>query len=103
MDDYLFSYAERNDPAVKRGLIRLVEKATGQPTLKRLYLENQRQPRPAESFWQAAVRSPCRASRSDAPALPRLPRRGPAVFVANHPYGVLDGIVISWLIEKVRP
>jgi putative hemolysin len=102
MDDYLFSYAERNDPAVKRGLIRLVEKATGQPTLKRLYLENQRRPRPTESFWQAAVRSLCLDVRYDAAALAALPRTGPAVFVANHPYGVLDGIVISWLIEKVR-
>jgi putative hemolysin len=103
MDDYLFSYAERSDPPVKRGLIRLVEKATGQRTLKRLYLENQRQPRPAESFWQAAVRSLALDVRFDGAALARLPRTGPAVFVANHPYGVLDGIVISWLIEKVRP
>jgi putative hemolysin len=103
MDDYLFSYAERSDPAVKRGLIRLVEKATGQPKLKRLYLENQRRPRPSESFWQAAVRSLSLDVRYNADALSRLPKTGPAVFVANHPYGVLDGIVISWLIEKVRP
>ena len=103
MDDYLFSYAERTDPPVKRGFIRLVEKATGQPTLKRLYLENQRRPRQAESFWQAAVRSLDLDVRYDAAALARLPRAGAAVFVANHPYGVLDGIVISWLIEKARP
>jgi putative hemolysin len=103
MDDYLFSYAERTDPPVKRGLIRLVEKATGQPTVKRLYLENQRRPRQAESFWQAAVRSLALDVRYDSAALARLPRAGAAVFVANHPYGVLDGIVISWLIEKVRP
>ncbi len=32
MDDYLFSYATREDPPVKRGLIRLVERATGQPS-----------------------------------------------------------------------
>ena len=25
------------------------------------------------------------------------------MFVANHPYGVLDGIVMAWLVSKVRP
>ena len=103
MDEYLFSYATKSDPAVKRGLIRLVEKATGQPRLKRLYVENQRYPRPSESFWQAAVRSLALDVRYDAAALANVPRTGPVVFVANHPYGVLDGIVISWLVEKVRP
>lgn len=57
MDKYLFSYATASDPPFKRGVIRLVEKATGQPKLKRMYLENQRFPRSDESFWQAAVRS----------------------------------------------
>ena len=102
MDDYLFSYATREDPPVKRGLIRLVERATGQPQLKRLYVHNQRYPRPHESFWQAAVRSLALDVRFDAEMLARAPATGPVVFVANHPYGVLDGIVISWLVEKVR-
>ena len=79
MDKYLFSYATASDPPIKRGLIRLVEKATGQPKLKRMYAHNQRFPRADETFWQAAV-----------------------VFVANHPYGVLDGIVMAWLASKVR-
>jgi putative hemolysin len=102
MDDYLFSYATKSDPPVKRGLIRLVERATGQPKLKRLYFENQRSPRPHESFWQAAVRTLALDVRFDAAALARLPKTGPVVVVANHPYGVLDGIVISWLVEKIR-
>jgi putative hemolysin len=102
MDDYLFSYATREDPPVKRGLIRLVERATGQPHLKRLYVDNQRNPRPNESFWAAAVRALKLDVRYDAAALARIPNAGPVVVVANHPYGVLDGIVISWLIEKVR-
>jgi putative hemolysin len=103
MQDYLFSYAAPTDPPVKRKLIRLVEIATGQPTLKRLYLANQRDPRPSESFWAAAVRSLALDVVYDEAALARLPRSGPAVFVANHPYGVLDGLVISWLVQKVRP
>jgi len=102
MDDYLFSYATRADPPVKRGLIRLVERATGQPQLKRLYLDNQRNPRPHESFWAAAVRCLKLDVRVDSAALARIPEVGPLVVVANHPYGVLDGLVISWLIEKVR-
>ena len=40
--------------------------------------------------------------RYDAEALAAIPRTGPVVIVANHPYGVLDGIVISWLVSKVR-
>ena len=102
MDDYLFSYATAEDPPVKRGLIRLVERATGQPRLKRLYLENQRDPRAGESFFAAAVRKLDLDVRYDAQALASLPASGPLVIVANHPYGVLDGIVISWLVEKIR-
>ena len=103
MDKYLFSYATASDPPLKRGLIRIVEKATGQPKLKRMYVENQKFPRPGESFWQAAVRSLALDVRYDSEALEAIPKAGPVVVVANHPYGVLDGIVISWLVSKVRP
>jgi putative hemolysin len=102
MDPYLFSYASVADPPVKRGLIRLVERATGQPRLKRLYLDNQRHPRAGESFFAAAVRKLDLDVSFDAAALARIPRSGPVVVVANHPYGVLDGIVLSWLVEQVR-
>jgi putative hemolysin len=102
MDKYLFSYATASDPPIKRGLIRLVEKATGQPKLRRMYVHNQRFPRVGETFWQAAVRSLELDVRYDADALAAVPKTGPVVFVANHPYGVLDGIVMAWLVSKVR-
>jgi len=33
----------------------------------------------------------------------RIPRKGPAVVVANHPYGMLDGAVLAVLLARVRP
>ncbi|MBV8566779.1 MAG: lysophospholipid acyltransferase family protein [Methylobacteriaceae bacterium] len=102
MDDLLFSYADPATSPMRRRVIRMIEVATGQRELKALYLDNQRNPVPSESFWHAAVRRLKLDVRYDAAALERMPRQGPVVVVANHPYGVLDGIVISWLIEKVR-
>jgi putative hemolysin len=35
--------------------------------------------------------------------LARLPARGPAVVVANHPFGLIEGIAAVALLERVRP
>ena len=102
MEETVFSYADANTPPVKRGIIRLVEAATGQRHLKRIYLANRRHPVDGESFWQATVRALALDVHYDENALARIPRSGPVVVVANHPYGVLDGIVISWLMQKIR-
>jgi putative hemolysin len=103
MDDLLFSYADENTPGLKRRVIRTVERLTGQPELKRIYIENRRHPLAGESFWSAAVRRLRLDVRHDAARLAALPKTGPLVIVANHPYGVLDGLVIAWLAERIRP
>ena len=102
MDDALFSYASAEDPALQRAFIRLVEHATGQPRLKRLYFEHQRNPRAGETFWAAAIRLLELDIRFDAVALAGIPREGPLLVVANHPYGVLDGLAVGWLTAQAR-
>jgi putative hemolysin len=102
-DRLLFSYASANDPALRRIAIRTIERLTGQPRLKRMYLASQRQPRVGETFWNAAVRQLELQVDYDEGCLRAIPAVGPVVVVANHPFGVLDGIVIGYLVGRVRP
>jgi putative hemolysin len=102
-DRLLFSYASANDPALRRIAIRTIERLTGQPRLKRMYLASQRHPREGETFWDAAVRQLELQVDYDESCLRAIPAVGPVVVVANHPFGVLDGIVIGYLVGRVRP
>lgn len=97
-----FSYASAEDPRFRRLLIRAIERMTGQPHLKRLYEKHREEKRPGESFWAAAIRSLELKVVYNEAGLAGLPKSGPLVLVANHPFGVLDGLVISYLACKVR-
>jgi putative hemolysin len=97
-----FSYATEEDPRLKRLLIRLIERMTGQPYLKRLYDEHRTNPSPGENFWAASLRRLELKVACNEEALAALPRSGPLVIVANHPFGVLDGLIISYLTSKAR-
>jgi putative hemolysin len=97
-----FSYAAPDDPRLKRLVIRAIETMTGQPYLKSLYDEHRRNPIPGESFWSAAMRNLELKIDYNKEALARLPATGPLVIVANHPFGVLDGLIISYLTSLVR-
>ena len=35
--------------------------------------------------------------------LARIPREGPLIIAANHPFGLLEGLVLARLLDKVRP
>jgi len=97
-----FSYATAEDPRFKRFLIRVIERVTGQPYLKWLYEDNRDNPIPGESFWDAAIRKLELKIVYNEDDLAKWPKTGPLVVVSNHPYGVLDGVVISHLVSKVR-
>lgn len=97
-----FSYADPTDPALKRFFIRLIERITGQPYLKYLYEENRANPVPGEDFWDAAIRKlELKLSLNDE-VLAQWPKTGPLVVVANHPFGVLDGLIICHIVSQVR-
>jgi putative hemolysin len=97
-----FSYASADDPRFKRLVIQAIERMSGQPELKRMYLDNQKNPVPGETFWDASIRKLQLKVDYNQEGLGEIPATGPVIVVANHPFGVLDGLVICWLVSRVR-
>ena len=97
-----FSYADPDDPPLKRFVIRSIERLTGQPYLRWLYEDYRSHPAVNESFWDSAVKRLELTVAYDKAKLAAWPKTGPLVVVSNHPFGVLDGLVASHLVGKVR-
>ena len=99
---YNFSYATPDDSRLKQAVIRMIERLTGQPMLKKMYDHHRANPKSGERFWDAAIRYLKLNVVSDDDMLSRWPRTGPLVVVSNHPFGVLDGVIICQVVSKVR-
>jgi putative hemolysin len=100
-----FTYSHAGQSFFRRSLIRAVEVATGQPKLKRLYLDWVIcDKRPGEPVFAAALRKlGIRLNiRSGAENLARVPQAGGLLLVSNHPYGVLDGLTLGHLGMELR-
>ena len=102
IDSKYFSYADPDDPYLKRLIIRTIESLSGQPELYKLYNEYQRSPELYTNFWEGSVKKLNLNVNFSEQALKQIPKEGPLVVVANHPFGVLDGLVICWLMSLVR-
>lgn len=100
-----FTYAHPGQSRFRRGLIRAVEAMTGQPKLRRLYLDwAWGDSLPGVPVFSAALRQLQIEPRIAAGTehLRAVPATGGLLLVANHPFGVVDGLTIGHLGTQLR-
>lgn len=97
------SYAGTFSNPFKAGTIRTVEWLTGKLTLLRLIRQFERSGAPFGSpFWPKAIRQMGIDIQTPAEEVARIPPSGPLVVVANHPHGLVDGMVMAEIVNRVR-
>lgn len=82
--------------------IRAVEQVSSRPSLKRLYNDYQHAVEADISFWDGLVHRLGLEFNFHGTNPDGVPQKGPLVVVANHPYGILDGLAICWLVSRQR-
>ena len=96
------SYASSAASKGGRALIRVMENTTGRLRLIRQadgYAEEVRQGR---DFWQVIVERYGLQLKVVGGSLSNIPATGPVILIANHPYGILDGLMMGHILARAR-
>lgn len=102
-DKSRLSYANTFTNPWKSNTIRVMEWLSGKLTLLRLIRKFERQGVvPGQPFWRDALQIMGIELQTPPEELANIPATGPVIIVANHPHGLVDGMVLAELIGRVR-
>ena len=97
-----YTMSDPSVPAAQRLFIRALERVSGQHHLQQIYNRYRTHRSDSNQFWDDCMRLlGVRVDLTEG-ALSRIPATGPLLIVANHPYGILDGLIACWLVSQVR-
>ena len=108
-DDYIpydkrkLSYATTFKNPWKSRTIRTMEWFTGKITLLRMIRRFERAGVVAgQQFWRDALGHMGITLTTPEEQIAQIPAEGPVIVVANHPHGLVDGMILAELIGRVR-
>ena len=96
------SYVEAEDPWLRRTVIRVLELATGRRRLEAVYDQLKAKPFEIHQFFDDALRISGIKPVVQSGSIDPVPATGPLILIANHPYGLVDGVALCNLALQMR-
>lgn len=97
-----FTFASSEVNKISQNFIKITELLTGKLTLKKLYDEYLEEKNPPENFWKDAIKKLDLNLVSHHHSKESIPQSGKLIVVANHAFGVVDGVSICSLLSDIR-
>ena len=96
------SYAHSATSRSGAVLIRVMENVTGRLGLIRKALGYEHEVAQGRDFWEVMVERYRLSLDVMGGSLDNIPKNGPLILIANHPYGILDGLMMGHILSKTR-
>jgi len=101
-DNLAFTFASSEVNKLSQSFIKFTELLTGKLILKKLYDQYLAENNPPENFWDDALKKLQINLIPHYYCSKKIMKKGRLIVVANHAFGVVDGVSICSLISKVR-
>lgn len=96
------SYASSAATRGGRALIRVLENATGRLRLIKRAAGYEIDVEQGRDFWEVMVERYGLSLEVIGGSLDNIPKTGPVILIANHPYGILDGLMMGHILSRAR-
>lgn len=96
------SYSWSVKSVAARALVKTIENITGRPRILKMALGYETEVEAGRNFWEVMQDRYRIKMEFQGGGLENIPREGPLVLVANHPYGILDGLAMGRILSETR-
>jgi putative hemolysin len=96
------SYASSARTKAGRAVIRSLENITGRLRLIRMARDYEVEVASGSDFWEVMVERYGLSLEVTGGNLDHIPAAGPLIVISNHPYGILDGLMLGHILARTR-